>query len=113
MTWHHSQSPFARRRPDPGPGRSAFGGPTPPVPGRPTPAQERDRDRNCDCNGPCMCAVPVALLRWFAAQVSVYHGPAADAVTGLCGQTVRRCGMCMLVASLHRAARDHWPGILP
>jgi hypothetical protein len=72
----------------------------------------------CDCNGPCTCGVPVALLRWFAAQVSVYHGPADDGTdsghaTGLCGQPLRQCGMCMLVASLHRAARDHWPGILP
>lgn len=61
-----------------------------------------------------MCGVPVALLRWFAAQVSVYHGPTGDDTgSGQCGQTLRQCGMCMLVASLHRAARDHWPGILP
>ncbi|HEX5494075.1 MAG TPA: hypothetical protein VFX70_05805 [Mycobacteriales bacterium] len=61
-----------------------------------------------------MCAAPVPLLRWFAAQVSVYHGPAVNPFGhGQCGQPLRMCGICMLVASLHRAAREGWPGILP
>lgn len=68
----------------------------------------------CDCNGPCMCAAPVPLLRWFAAQVSVYHGPEAHSLDfGLCGQSLRMCGICMLVATLYRATHHHWPGILP
>lgn len=68
----------------------------------------------CDCNGPCMCAAPVPLLRWFAAQVAVYHGPASGQEhQGQCGQPLRSCGMCMLVASLHRAIHERWQGILP
>ena len=85
-------------------------------PGRPgQPSQPRPpMPYRCDCNGPCMCAAPVPLLRWFAAQVSVYHGPVpARPDAGQCGQPLRMCGICMLVAALHRAARERWRGILP
>lgn len=69
---------------------------------------------DCSCNGPCQCRVPVPLLRWFAAQVAVYHGPGHDDPnTGRCGARIRACGMCMLVASLDRAASAGWTGVLP
>lgn len=81
---------------------------TPPV------TSSASQPNSCDCNGPCMCAVPIPLLRWFAAQVSVYHGPAqGQSDRGQCGVALRACGMCMLVTSLHRAVREHWQGILP
>ncbi|HEY9475650.1 MAG TPA: hypothetical protein VIS06_17595 [Mycobacteriales bacterium] len=61
-----------------------------------------------------MCAAPVPLLRWFAAQVAVYHGPTpGQEHRGQCGVPLRSCGMCMLVASLHRAISERWQGILP
>lgn len=55
-----------------------------------------------------MCAAPVPLLRWFAAQVAVYHGPDAHRPEfGQCGQALRMCAMCTLVASLYRATHHH------
>lgn len=87
--------------------------PCPRPPARPGQSESIAPSR-CDCNGPCMCAAPVPLLRWFAAQVSVYHGPVAGRPDdGLCGLALRMCGICMLVAGLHRAACDRWRGILP
>ena len=72
------------------------------------------RSTTCECNGPCMCAAPVPLLRWFAAQVAVYHGPTPGQESrGQCGQSLRSCGMCMLVASLYRSINERWQGILP